>query len=75
MRRPVWLCLLLALGCSNPCDELVDKRCECGPDACRAARDEVKLATELLRNLGGSGSRKMLAERCKAELAGLACKK
>ena len=64
---------LLATGCANPCDDLVDKRCECGPEVCRAARDELKLATELLRNLGGAGGRQVLAQRCKARLQSFTC--
>lgn len=64
---------LAVTGCANPCDDLVDKRCECGPEICRAARDELKLATELLRNLGGTGGREVLAQRCKARLQTFSC--
>ena len=77
-RRRSFLALLatwpLFLGaCSNPCDDLVDRRCDCGPELCRAAREELKLATELLRSLGGSGGNEVVAERCKERLATFAC--
>ena len=71
----VALAALFSASCSNPCDELVGKRCECGAAVCRAARDELKLSTELLRSLGGNGGRQVLAERCKERLAAFACPK
>jgi hypothetical protein len=71
-----WLFLLLAglvAACSDPCDELVEKRCACGPKACRAARAEVKLEMELFKSLGGADAKRALSERCRARVAAVAC--
>jgi hypothetical protein len=68
--------LLLAgflAACSDPCDELVEKRCACGPEACRAARSEVKLEMELFKSLGGADAKRALSERCRARVAAVAC--
>jgi len=76
-RFSLFFALLVALvgACSNPCDQLVDKRCDCGPEACRAARDEQKLTTELVRGHSGASARELLVKRCKGALEAFRCTK
>jgi hypothetical protein len=72
VRAAIAALLGAALGCSNPCDDLVEKRCACGPEACQSVRHELKFEMELLKSLGARG-KKTLAERCQARLGSVSC--
>jgi len=66
--------VLLLCACSNPCDRFVEERCRCGPAACAAARDEVRLELGLWTRLGGDTSMKATLERrCQARLPQVRC--